>query len=37
MSQHGIEPPDLGVIRVDDEVKLWFSLRLRALGRARVP
>lgn len=35
MSDFGVEPPNLGVIRVKDEVKVWLSLRLRSLGRAR--
>jgi polyisoprenoid-binding protein YceI len=37
MSDHGIEPPDLGVIVVQDEVRVWIALRLRAMGRARAP
>lgn len=34
MSEFGVEPPTVGPITVEDQVKLWFSLRLRALGRA---
>lgn len=34
MSDYGIEPPTVGPITVQDEVKLWLSLRLRALGKA---
>lgn len=34
MSDHGVTPPNLGVITVEDEVKVWLSLRLRSLGKA---
>jgi len=37
MSDHGVSPPNLGVIVVEDEVKVWLSLRLRSLGKARTP
>ena len=35
MSSFGIEPPSqLGMIKVEDEVKLWIALRARSLGAA---
>jgi hypothetical protein len=33
MSDFGVTPPSqLGVINVEDEVKIWIALRARSLG-----
>jgi polyisoprenoid-binding protein YceI len=34
MSDYGIEPPGGGPVTVEDQVKVWLSLRLRSLGPA---
>jgi polyisoprenoid-binding protein YceI len=36
MSQFGVDPPSkLGMIKVEDEVKIWIALRARSMGAVR--